>query len=401
MSRKKTAAAFVITALGAAAIAWAGRGIFDKYVHLDIYSKLVGIESVLKDEFLYDYDENKLADYAALGLSMALDDPYTVYYSRDQFTDYMNSGSGDFVGIGVTVMFDKENDEIDVVSVLEDSPGMEAGILPGDVILAVDGESFDGSRMNDAVSKIRGLGQKESVENTSVVITIRRDGAEQDITVMRRRMHENTVKYEMQDENIGYIRITSFNRGSGSKEKSTYEEFSDALSDLTSKGMKKLIIDVRDNGGGDVDVVSSIIDKIVPEGLIMYTIDKHGKRDEIRSDKNELDIPIAMLVNGNSASASELLTGALRDYGKATVIGTKTFGKGVMQRIYPFSDGSGMSLTVARYYTPGGTCVQDEGITPDIVAEPLPGKADLPVSSIDRADDIQLQRAVDYLKSAE
>ncbi|MBP3360389.1 MAG: PDZ domain-containing protein [Clostridia bacterium] len=399
MNRKKTAAAFVITALGAAVIAWAGRGIYDKFVHMDIYSKLVGIENVLEDAFLYDYDEKKLADYAALGLSMALDDPYTVYYSRDQFTDYMNSGSGDFVGIGVTVVFDKENDEIDVISVQEDSPSMEAGILPGDVILAVDGERFSGSQMNDAVSKIRGIGQKESVENTSVVLTVRRSGAEQDITVTRRKMHQDTVKYEMMDENIGYIRITAFNRGSGSKEKSTSEDFSGALSDLTSKGMKKLIIDVRDNGGGDVDIVSAIIDEIVPEGLIMYTIDKHGKRDELRSDKNELNMPIAVLVNGNSASASELLTGALRDYDKAAVIGTKTFGKGVMQRVYPFSDGSGMTVTVAKYYTPNGTCVQDEGITPDIIAEPLPGKADIPISSLERADDIQLQRAVDYLKS--
>ena len=163
--------------------------------------------------------------------------------------------------------------------------------------------------------------------------------------------------------------------------------------------MKKLVIDLRDNGGGDLDAVSEIIDSIVPKGLIMYSMDKYGTRDELKSDSKEMNIPMAVLVNGNSASASELMTGALRDYKKAVIVGEKTVGKGVMQRVYPFSDGSGMTVTIAKYYTPSGVCVHDEGITPDIVVEPAENLKNYPVSSIDKDEDIQLRTAVDYLNS--
>ncbi len=396
LSKKKIVAGSLAAVLLVSG-SWCARGVYDKFVHRGIYSKLLGIQSVLDDAFLYDYDEEKAADYAALGLSVSLDDPYTVYYNKQQFSDYMNAGSGDFVGIGVTVMFDKENDEIKVISVMDNSPGFEAGILPGDVITAVDGEKYTGTQMNDAVSKIRGLDLEGSVEGTSVNVTVRRSGEEKELTIVRKRIHQDTVKSEMLSNNTGYIRISSFNRGDGKDELSTSDEFMNALDELTGKGMEKLIIDVRDNGGGDVDVVSKIVDRLVPEGLIMYTIDKKGRRDEIKSDSRELSMPMAILVNGNSASASELMTGALRDHKKATVIGTKTFGKGVMQRVYPFSDGSGMSVTVARYYTPNGICVQDEGITPDIISELPEDIKDTPVSSLDKNKDVQLQKAIEVL----
>lgn len=390
-------AGLVISAVSAGA-AWVLHDLYSYYTHKDLYTKLKSIEYVLDEKFLYDYDKQKLSDYAALGATMALEDPYTVYYSKEEFTDYMDMGSGDFVGIGVTVVFDKENDEIDVISVLEDSPAMLAGMLPGDVIVGVDGERYSGSQMNEVVSKIRGIGL-EKVEDTSVVVTVIRDGKEMDVTIVRKRIHEKTVKYEMHSGDVGYIRITSFNRESVGDGISTDSEFAKAVSELSAKGMKKLVIDLRDNGGGDLDVVSEIIDSIVPEGLIMYSMDKYGVRDELKSDAREMNIPMAVLVNGNSASASELMTGALRDYKKAVIVGEKTFGKGVMQQVFPFSDGSGMTITIAKYYTPSGVCVHDEGITPDIVVEPAENLKNYPVSSIDKDEDIQLSTAVDYLNS--
>ncbi len=394
---KKAAAACAVTAVAVFAAAWVARGAYDTYfVNGTLTAKLSGVQTVLKSNFLYDYDEEKAADYAALGLSMALDDPYTVYYSKDQFETYMNSGSGDFVGIGVTVVMDKEKDEIRVVSVQDDAPGFEAGILPNDILVAVDGQRYSGTQMNEAVAKIKGGGM-ENAENTSVVLTIRRNGEERDVTVTRRKVHEKTVKYEMLGNDVGYIRISSFNRSSAPDEKSTSEEFTEALSDLMSEDMQKLVIDVRDNGGGDLDEVTAIADMLVPEGVITYTEDKNGNGDKVMSDANELDIPMAVLVNGNTASAAELLTGALRDYEKAEVIGTTTFGKGIMQRIYPLSDGSGIVVTVARYFTPGGTCVHGTGITPDIEVEPISGYEQTPVVSIEKDKDIQLQKALDVL----
>lgn len=395
---KKRAVLSGVVALALVVGSWSARGVYDKFVHIGLYSKLSGIQSVLDDAFLYDVDEEKAADYAALGLSASLNDPYTVYYNKQQFSDYMDAGSGDFVGIGITVMFDKDNNEIKVISVMDNSPGFEAGILPNDVITAVDGEKYSGTQMNDAVSKIRGIDSGGDVEGTSVNVTVRRGNDEKQLTIVRKRIHQDTVKAEMLDNKIGYIRISSFNRSANADELSTSDEFLKSLNELLGKGMEKLIIDVRDNGGGDIEVVSKIVDRLVPSGLIMYTVDKKGRRDEVKSDSTELDMPMVVLVNENSASASELMTGALRDHKKATVVGVKTFGKGVMQRIYPFSDGSGMSVTVARYFTPAGICVQDEGITPDVISELPNDKKETPAASLDKSEDTQLQKAIEILK---
>lgn len=397
MSNKKAIIiSIIISAVASGSTAWCFRGLYDIFVHKDLYTKVAGIERVLDSEFLYDYDEEKLADYAALGMTMGLEDPYTVYYNKQQFTQYTDDAGGDFIGIGITVVWNKEADEIEVISVMDNSPGKEAGILPGDVIVGVEDNRYTGSQMNEAVSRIKGT-ELENPENTSVNIIVRRKDKEMDLTLVRKRIHQKTVTCSMDGNDIGIIRISAFNTASKEGEKSTDEEFKDAICELTQKGMKKLIIDLRDNGGGDLGSVSEIIDMIVPEGLIMYTEDKHGNREELTSDKNELNIPMAVIVNGNSASASELLTGALKDYNKAKIIGTKTFGKGVMQAIYPFSDGSGMVVTIAKYFTPGGTCVQDEGITPDITCELPEELKDTPVTSIPRNKDIQLQTAIDFL----
>ncbi len=398
MSNKKTVITAIITALAAGTVSWCGRGAYDMFVHRTVISKVMSVQKILDDNFLYDYDSKKAADFAALAMTMSLDDPYTVYYNEKQFADYTNSGSGDFIGVGVTVICDKENDEILVVSVMDNSPGMEAGILPGDVITKVEGVDYSGSQMSNAVSKIKGLDMEENRENTEVHITVKRKNKEHELTLIRKKIHQKTVDSKLLDSNIGYIRISSFNGESETGEISTDREFLEAFKSLEAEGMEKLVIDVRDNGGGRVDVVSEIIDFLVPEGLIMYTEDRYGNRNEIKSGADEVNMPMSILVNENSASASELLTGALRDYGKAKVIGTKTFGKGVMQAIYPFADGSGMSVTIAKYYTPLGTCVQDEGITPDIVVEMPENLENSYISVINPKDDVQLKTALDYLK---
>lgn len=376
---KKSIIAVVAAVIGAGA-AWTARGVYDIYVHSGLYSKLSGIQSVLDSKFLYPYDEEKAADIAALGITASLEDPYTIYYDKKQFSDYKNLSKGDFIGIGVTVVWDKEKDEILVTSVMENSPGEKAGIIAGDVIAAVDGIAYSGFQMTEAVNKIKGP------ENTTVQLTIKRGTKNSDLTLTRERIHEYTVSCSMKDDKIGYIRISAFNNTMSQKDPSTDKEFEKAIDELTEKGMKKLIIDLRDNGGGDLQVVSNIIDSIVPEGIIMYYEDRFGNRTEMKSDKEEMTLPIVVLVNGNSASASELMTGALKDYKKATVIGEKTYGKGVMQNVIGFSDGSGMTVTVAKYYTPLGTCVEGTGITPDIT-----------VTNSGEAD-TQLKTAIDYLK---
>ena len=378
MSKKSIISIIAAGVIGAAA-AWTARGVYDIYVHAGLYSKISGIQSVLDSKFLYPYDEEKAADMAALGITASLEDPYTIYYDKKQFSDYTNLSKGDFIGIGITVVWDKEKDEILVTSVMENSPGEKAGIITGDVIVAVEGITYTGSQMTEAVNKIKGA------ENTSVDVTIKRGTRNLNLTLTRERIHEDTVSCSMKEDGIGYIKISAFNNTMSQKDPSTDKEFEKAIAELTEKGMEKLIIDLRDNGGGDLQVVSHIIDSIVPEGLIMYYEDKFGNRTEMKSDKEEMTLPIAVLVNGNSASASELMTGALKDYQKATIIGEKTYGKGVMQNVMGFSDGSGMTVTVAKYYTPLGTCVEGTGITPDITVTNSGEK------------DIQLQTAIDYL----
>ena len=376
---KKSIIAVVAAAVIGAGAAWTARGIYDIYVHSGLYSKLTSIQGVLDSKFLYSYDEENAADMAALGITASLDDPYTIYYDKKQFSDYKNLSKGDFIGIGVVVVWNKEKGEILVTSVMEKSPGEKAGIMPGDVIVAVDGETFSGSQMTKALNKIKGK------ENTPVNITIKRGTKNLDLTIVRERIHEDTVSYSMKENKTGYIKISAFHDTMSQKSPSTDKEFKKAVDELTKEGMEKLIIDLRDNGGGDLDIVSNVIDSIVPEGIIMYYEDKFGKRTEIKSGKDEMTLPIVLLVNGNSASASELMTGALKDYKKATVIGETTYGKGVMQNVMNFSDGSGMTVTVAKYYTPLGTCVEGTGITPDIIV------------TNSGEEDLQLEAAINYL----
>lgn len=351
--------------------------------------KITMVKKMLSEYSLFEADEEKIADYASMAMAAAVDDPYTVYYPKEEFSSYKDNIMSTYIGIGATLGANTEKNQLVVVSPMEDSPAEKAGLKSGDEIVAIDGKQYEANQLSEAATYL-----KKGDEGSGVVITVKRDGEQFDISVTREKIIKNSVKSKMLDGETGYLRITDFESKSDNASKNTYDEFCEHLTALQSAGMKKLVIDLRDNPGGDLNVVCNIADVLLPEGLITYTEDKHGKRVTVNSDANCVDIPIAVLVNGGSASASEVLTGALKDNGKAVVVGTKTYGKGIVQTVYPFSDGSGMSVTTAKYYTPSGVCIHQIGIEPDITVEAVSDKA---VSDLTAEEDVQLKKALEAL----
>ena len=357
--------------------------------------KIETVNTYLENNYLYDdIDYKKANDDAVKAYVESLEEPYTHYYTEDEFETYMSRVKESYVGIGVIISADTENDKIVVVSPLKDSPAYKAGIKPGDFITEVDGTGFDAGGMDACVAAI-----KNGKEGTTVKVTIERNGTVKVYDIQRKEIVEKSVQYEMLDDNIGYISISSFNTNSEDSDESTYTEFVAAVEDLKEGGMKKLIIDVRDNPGGVLNIVCHIADYILPEGIITYTETRTGIRQEYTSDKKELDIPMAVLINGSSASASEILAGALKDYDRAEIIGQTSFGKGIVQNVFPFSDGSGMSMTVSKYYTPNGISIHEKGVEPDIEVELPQEYKDSYISDIPRKDDTQLNKAIEILKS--
>ena len=353
--------------------------------------KLTLIDNALAENYIYDIDKKAMTESAIKGYVKGLDEVYTNYYSPEEFEQYTEALEDTYVGIGVVISATEEN-FIEVISAFEDSSAYEAGIKPGDILYKIEDKEYYGEEMDEAVAVIKG-----GKEGTKVKLTLIRDGKEIEMEVERRVVSMQSVKSEMMDGNIGYLRISSFNTEGESSEENTYTEYKENIEELKNAGAKKLIIDLRDNPGGALDIVVNIADDILPEGLITYVEYKDGTREEYKSDANALDMPIAVLINGNSASASEVLTGALKDYKKATVIGTTSYGKGVVQSVMPFPDGSGMSMTIAKYYSPNGVCIQDKGIEPDIEVK-LDEKYDYYYASeLTYDEDLQLQKAVEVL----
>lgn len=380
----------VITAIATCLVTNAARDIMYSTSGGRSLQKIWAVKKMLSDYSLFEVDEEKVADYASIAMAAAVEDPYTAYYPEEEFSSYRDNLVSSYVGIGATLGADIEKDVLVVVSPMEDSPAEKAGLKSGDTIISIDGKSYTANELSAAATYL-----KNGDEGSTAVITVERENKGKiDITVSREKIIKKSVKSEMLPENVGYLRITGFESKAGKDEKSTYDEFLEHFKALKTAGMEQLVIDVRDNPGGDLNVVCEIADSFLPEGIITYTEDKYGKRTTINSDKNETDIPIAVLVNGGSASASEVLTGALKDHEKATVIGTKTYGKGIVQTVYPFSDGSGISITTAKYYTPSGVCIHGIGIEPDITVEPQSDKA---ISELELSEDTQLQKAIDHL----
>ena len=352
------------------------------------YSKLSYVENIIKEDYLRDVDDDTLLNGQLKGLVQSLDDPYSQYLTVDEFQSLADQTSGVYGGVGIIVTPGEDN-YITVVSPIEDTPGERAGLRTGDKIIAVDGVEYTAENMDAAVKVMKGE------PNTNVVLTIMRrnnDGSMEtkDVQITREIIRLVTVKSSILDDKIGYIKITSFDG-------ITYEDFKADLNELENRNVEGLIIDLRNNPGGLLNICAEIADELLGEGDIVYTETKDGEREYLKSDKDMIDIPLVVLVNGGSASASEILAGAIRDHSRGELIGTTTFGKGVVQKIRQFDDGSGIKLTISEYFTPNGTNIHGVGIEPDIVVELPDDMEGIGVDYID--DDTQLLRAMEVLDS--
>lgn len=352
----------------------------------EIVEKLMVLEEVIDTYYLDEVDRDAFATGIYKGFISSLDDPYSMYYTKAEYANVIESSSGIYQGIGAVVSQDVKTGIITIVRPYKDGPAYNAGLLPDDIIYKVEGEEVTGEDLSEVVSKIKGK------EGTKVNITIYRDGVADpmDFTLERKKINIPTIEYEMLEDDIGYILIYEFDN-------ITISQFSNALKALEKMGMKGLIVDVRDNPGGLLDSVVKILDRLLPRGLIVYTEDKYKNRtEENAKNPDKFDQPIVVLINGNSASASEIFAGALQDYEKATIVGTTTFGKGIVQRILPLSDGTALKLTVSKYFTPKGRNIHGTGIEPDIEVELSEDLKQL--VTIPRDDDNQLQKAIEVLK---
>lgn len=324
----------------------------------EIAFKLKEINYYVNKHFLYEKDEDKINDYVALGMMASLEDPYAAYYTKEDVKDLQEQVTGEYYGIGVIVMQDPSDSYLIVTRIYDDSDAKNTSLSIGDKIIKVDDEDVFGYDSDEVVSLVRGK------EGTQVKLTILKpDGkTTEDVLITRKKIVQDHVEGKILDNNIGYISIDQF-------EGKAYEQFIAFKEEFTEKNIKGLIIDLRNNPGGNLDVLQQLANIFLDNKLITYFKFNDDKRIDYYSIDGEWDIPVVILINGYSASASEAFTGALKDHGKATVVGTKSFGKGIVQEIYPLHDGSAIKFTVADYYTPNGVNITGEGITPDIEVE--------------------------------
>lgn len=354
----------------------------------DEFSKVMSIREYINKSYLREVDEESLSEGIIKGMVQALEDPYSVYMTADEFASFTDQTAGVYGGIGVIVTPGDDN-LITVVSPIEDTPGERAGIKTGDKIIKVNGAEFYAENMDQAVKVMKGK------PKTTVSLTILRKDKNNsnetiDMEIVREEIRLVTVKSGIIDKDIGYLKITSF-------DEITYEDFKKNLTSLENANVKGLILDLRNNPGGLLNICADIADELLGEGDIVYTQTKSGEREYLRSNKKQNKLPLVMLVNEGSASASEILAGAIKDHNRGELIGTTTFGKGVVQRIRDLTDGSGIKLTVSEYFTPNGTNIHGIGITPDIVVEL---NEDIEGIGLEYLNvDNQLQKAIEVLKA--
>ena len=379
-----------------------------------INSKIRYIQGIIDQYFLYDEDMEQVEDSIYMGMMYGLEDPYAMYYNEEDYAALMEDTSGKYCGIGAMVQQNRLTGIMTIVKVFETGPAYEAGLRPGDILYKVEGEEVAGQELDLLISeKVKGE------EGTFVGLTVLRgeEGEEVDIRIERRQVEVPTVEHEMLEDNIGYISVLQF-------ELVTSDQFEKAVEDLEGQGMEKLIIDLRDNPGGVLDTAVEMMAYVLPDdkfdGMLIYTEDKDGngeryysrdgkimeERDDGRSnpaypmeDGHQLDIPIAVLVNENSASASELFSGALQDYEAGILVGTQTFGKGIVQNLIPLGDGTAVKLTTSKYFTPSGFSLHEVGLTPDVEVELSEEVRTQAV--IEKEDDNQLQAAIEALEAEE
>ncbi len=349
------------------------------------------VKMYIEKVYLGDIDNDAMYQYAAKGMAASLGDPYTSYYTPEEFKEYMENTTGAYVGVGIVISATVDTNELIVVLPYEGAPGDKAGVLPGDIITAIDGVAYNGDMVDEAADAMRGT-NVENPEGTTVTVTLRRGEEIIEAVLTREEVHLSTTDSKMLEGDIGYMRIISF-------DSDTNLEVETELKSLEESGMKKLILDLRDNGGGDFNTAIDVAGCFLDEGsLVTYTQDKVGERDYFYADSKKTDCELIVLVNENSASASEVVTGALKDNGRLkSLVGMKTFGKGITQNIYGLSGGGGMSITVDRYYTPSGECIHEKGIEPDTVVS-LGENDKMPSTTLEYEQDLQLQKAVELLR---
>ena len=351
----------------------------------NLTTSLKNIEKLMEKYFLYDIDEQKVIDGAIDGYISALGDEYTEYIPAEQMEKYTENIMGNYVGVGIYMIENKEQNKIQVLAPIAESPADEAGILPGDIILSVDGVEYTGEQMDEASNKIKGP------DGTKVKLGILRGEEKLELEITRKKINTNPVISKKLDNNIGYLELTSFDEG-------TADDFKTKFENLKNEGITSLIIDLRNNGGGIVDEALQIADYIVPKGKeLLITVDK-DKNEKIEKAEEDpiIDMPIVVLVNENTASSSEILAGALKDLDEATIVGTTTYGKGVIQQIISLRTGAGIKVTVEEYYTPNRTKINGVGIEPDEKVE-LPESV-TNVLNVQENEDTQLQKAIEMLK---
>lgn len=352
------------------------------YNNLRAVDKLLGLREYIKANYVDGAADNNLMDGAMKGMFEALKDPYSIYMTPSEFKSLNEATSGSFGGIGVIVTKSDEG-YITVVAPIEDTPGEKAGIKTNDKIVKVNDQDVVGMDLDKAVDMIKGE------PGTKVTLTIMRENQRQPLTfeIKREMINQKAIKSEMKDNGLGYIRITSFDQDAG-------KDFKKALADLKSKNMKGLILDLRQNPGGYVNTCLEIADELLDKGMVVYTEDIDKKREVYNSKGTGLGVPLVVLVDGGSASASEILSGAIKDRKAGLLIGTKTFGKGLVQSVEGLKDGSGFKLTTQKYYTPNGISINKIGIEPDIEVKPMEIKEGQNEADI---KDVQLDRAVEEL----
>ena len=344
--------------------------------------KMGVLEEMIDEYYLEDAQESALEQGVYKGMIEALQDPYSTYYSQEELEELQNKTQGIYYGIGARVGIDADTQLPRIASVIEGTPAQEAGLMAGDLLYEVDGTCVQGMDLNSAVALVKGD------EGTIVHLTVIREGETDylEFDVERRKLENETVTYEMMEDGIGYIQIQEF-------DDVTVDQFSEALDACRREGMQGLILDLRGNPGGNLSTVCEIARMMLPEGLIVYKEEKNGDREEYTCDgSRQLTEPLVVLVDSNSASASEILAGAVKDYGIGTLVGTTTFGKGIVQRIMKLSDGSAVKLTVSKYYTPKGNNIHEIGISPDVE---VPFEAE---AYLEDGTDNQLDKAVEVLK---
>ena len=358
----------------------------ESYSDSEFTKKLKEVEGYIDSVYINKADKTKQENMAIKGYVAGLGDVYSEYYTAKEYEEAFAELEGNYKGVGIEVTIDSDN-LITVLTAYEDAPAAKAGIISGDKIIKVNGKNVNGDNYDEAINMMRGVGEHGKTDKVSV--TVKRKEEIFDAEITREEVIINTIKSEMVDSDIGYVKVSSFSEGTDS-------DFEIAVNNLKTEGAKSLIIDLRDNPGGMLDTVLNMADFLMPEGEILRIDAKNQEPQTFSSSAEQsVDMPICVLINGSSASASEVLAGALKDHGLATLVGEKTFGKGVVQSLYELSDGSKIKLTTAKYYTPSGVCIDQKGINPDVEVKMELTKN---LGLYEKSEDIQLQKAIETLK---